>query len=319
MAYRTHLPSPTTSLATLITDEQSARRVADLVAESILADEVAVSLTEVVAEAGPGRWRVAIYCRAEPEEGPLRALTAAAAGPAAGEALTFERLKAKDWVGESLAGLKPVAAGRFIVHGAHDRARVPVNRIGIEIEAALAFGTGHHGTTRGCLFALDRLYKSRGGSSRAPRILDLGTGSGVLAMAAAHALCRRVLATDIDADAVRIARENTWLNGVGSLVEVVRANGLTAPGIRARAPFDLVFANILLGPLQRLASPLTKIVAPGGYLVLSGLLTAQASAALAAYRALVLERRIAIDGWTTLVFKRPVLTRPRVAPRRWRP
>jgi ribosomal protein L11 methyltransferase len=166
---------------------------------------------------------------------------------------------------------------------------------------------------------LDRLCRSPGGGTSRLRILDLGTGSGVLAIAAARAFRRRVLATDIDADAVRVALENTGLNGVGPLVAVVKANGLIAQAIRARAPFDLVFANILLGPLQRLASPLTKIVAPGGYLVLSGLLTAQASAALAAYRALVLERRIAIDGWTTLVFKRPVLTRPRVAPRRWRP
>ncbi len=216
-------------LAVLITDEQSARRIADLVAESFVADEAAVSLTETA----PGRWRVVIYFRAAPDKDGLRALVAAAAGPKAGKALGFKRLAAKDWVGESLAGLKPIAAGRFIVHGAHDRARVAVNRIGIEIEAALAFGTGHHGTTRGCLMAIDRLGKSFG---RAPprRILDLGTGTGVLAIAAARALRRRVLATDIDADAVRVARENAKLNGVGPLIEVVKANGLAAPAIRSR-------------------------------------------------------------------------------------
>jgi ribosomal protein L11 methyltransferase len=308
-----------TALATLISDEQSARRVADLVAESFFAGEAAVSLTEVA----PGRWRVAIYFRSRPEKDALRALAAAAAGPEAGQALRFETIAAKDWVGESLAGLQPVAAGRFIVHGAHDRARVARNRIGIEIEAALAFGTGHHGTTRGCLLAIDRLGKAFG-TARPQRILDLGTGTGVLAIAAARALRRRVLATDIDADSTRVARENARLNGVGPLVDVVRANGLVAPAIRFRAPFDLVFANILLGPLQRLASPLTKIVAPGGHLVLSGLLTAQASAAISAYRTLALERRIEIDGWATLILKRPILKRPRrarsiVAPARKHP
>jgi ribosomal protein L11 methyltransferase len=289
--------------AALTSDEQSARKVADLVAES-LADEVAVSLTEVA----PGRWQVTIYCRETHDEKSLRALAAVAAGPEAGRALVFERLAAKDWVGESLAGLKPVTAGRFIVHGAHDRAAIPVNRIGIEIEAALAFGTGHHGTTRGCLTALDGLAKSFG-TMRPQRILDLGTGTGVLAIAAARALHRRVLATDIDRDSARVARDNTGLNGSRPFVQVVRANGLSDPTIRARAPFDLIFANILLKPLQRLAAPLSNSVAPGGHLILSGLLTAQANAALSAYRALMLQRRIEIDGWTTLVLKQPARRR----------
>jgi ribosomal protein L11 methyltransferase len=303
-----------TSLAVLITDEQSGRRIADLVAESFVTDEAAVSLTEVAA----GRWRVVIYFRAAPDKNALRALVVAAAGAAAGKALNFERLATKDWVGESLAGLKPIAAGRFIVHGAHDRARVPINRIGIEIEAALAFGTGHHGTTRGCLLAIDRLGKSFG-MAKPRRILDLGTGTGVLAIAAARSLRRRVLATDIDADAARVARENAKLNGVGPLIEVVKANGLAAPRIRSHAPFELLVANILLGPLQRLGSPLTKAVAPGGHLVLSGLLTAQANAALSAYRALSLERRIEIDGWTTLILKRRRHRRAVVAPSAKRP
>lgn len=288
-----------TSLVTLLGDEQSARRVAALVAESAMADDLAVSLTE----SGGGAWRVAIYCRQAPDRAALRALAAAAAGPAMADALRFERVAAADWVGQSLAGLKPVAAGRFVVHGAHDRAGVPTNRLGIEIEAALAFGTGHHGTTRGCLLALDRLAKSL--ATRPRRILDLGTGSGVLAIAAARLLHRRVLATDIDTPSVHIARDNARLNGVGPLIAVVRADGVTAAAIRARAPFDLVFANILLGPLQRLASPLVKTVAPGGRLILSGLMTGQANAVRAAYHALKLERRLDLDGWTTLVLKRP--------------
>ena len=302
MAYK----SAAVWVASLITDEQSAQKFAGAVAETMAAAASAVSLVD----AGHGRWRVEIHCHDPPDKGALRTLAVAAAGPAAGRALRFARLAPRDWVGESLAGLKPVAAGRFVVHGAHDRLRVPVNRIGIEIEAALAFGTGHHATTRGCLLALDRLYRLAGNGHPPARILDLGAGSGVLAIAAARAFRRRVLATDIDAVAVHAARDNARRNHAGPLIEVVRANGLQAPAIRAGALFDLVFANILLEPLQRLAAPLAKIIAPGGRVVLSGLLSGQTNAAIAAYRGLspslglALERRIAFDGWTTLVLKR---------------
>jgi ribosomal protein L11 methyltransferase len=289
-----------TMVASVETDQQSARRLADVVTEGIAAEDVAVSLVDI----GQNRWRVAVFCQGQGDEARIRDLVEVAAGTALAKALTFERIAAKDWVGASLAGLKPVAAGRFIVHGAHDRGAVPTNRIGIEIEAALAFGTGHHGTTRGCLLALDRLCKSRRGGKAAPRILDLGTGSGVLAIAAARALRARVLASDIDPAAVRAARDNARRTRAGAWVEVVRADGLAAPAIRGAAPFDLVFANILLGPLQRLAAPLTKLVAPGGRIVLSGLLTAQANAARSAYGALRLERHLVLDGWTSLVLKR---------------
>jgi ribosomal protein L11 methyltransferase len=292
--------TPTTSVATLITGERSAQNIADAVVERFAADEAAVALVD----AGQGRWRVAIYFCAAPDKKAVRALIKTAAGPEADKGLSFEQVAAKDWVGASLAGLKPVAAGRFVVHGAHDRSRIAPNRIGIEIEAALAFGSGHHGTTRGCLLALDGLCKSLGSGRAAWRILDIGTGSGVLAIAAARALRQRVLATDIDPSAVRVARANAKLNRVGPMVEFVKADGLANQTLRARAPFDLIFANILLGPLQRLASPLAKITAPGGHVVLSGLLTSQANAAIAAYRALTLERRIDLDGWSTLVFKR---------------
>jgi ribosomal protein L11 methyltransferase len=294
-----------TAIALLETDEQSARRVADLVAESLPADDIAVSIVDI----GTGRWRVAMYFRATPDEEIIRALIAAAAGNAAAKALRFGRVAAKDWVRESLAGLAPVTAGRFIVHGAHDRARIPFNRIGIEIEAALAFGTGHHGTTRGCLIALDLLCKS----PRRLRILDLGTGSGVLAIAAARALRQHVLATDIDGSAVHAARANAALNRAGSFVEIIKADGVTAPRLRARAPYDLVLANILLRPLQRLAAPLTRLTAPGGRVVLSGLLASQANAAIAAYRGFALERRIDLDGWTTLVLARRKRPRANVA------
>jgi ribosomal protein L11 methyltransferase len=298
------------SVGLLETTEQSGRRVADLVAESFAGDAVAVSLVDI----GAGRWRVAAYFHGAVKANALRALIRAAAGPAAAKALRLERVAAKDWVRESLAGLQPVAAGRFTVHGAHDRTRIPLNRIGIEIEAALAFGTGHHGTTRGCLLALDRLCKARSKNCR--RILDLGTGSGVLAIAAARALHQRVLATDNDAAAVRAARANARLNRAGALVEVMQADGVTARTLRRHAPFDLIFANILLAPLQRFAAPLIRLTAPGGRIVLSGLLRSQANAAIAAYRTLALERRIDIDGWTTLVMGRR--SRPRSVARRHR-
>jgi ribosomal protein L11 methyltransferase len=296
--------------AWLETDEQSADKLGNLLGDRLEAPESAVSLVDN----GRGSWLVTIHFAGKPDKNRVQSLVSAVGGPAAAKQLRFERVTTKDWVKKSLAGLKPVRAARFLVHGAHHRADVPPNRIGIEIEAALAFGTGHHGTTRGCLLALDdlckRLGKRRTTSSPAfrrrngLRILDLGTGSGVLAIAVARALRQRVLAADIDAEAVRVARANARLNRAGSLVEAAKADGVTAPSVRVRAPFDLVFANILLGPLQRLAGPLKKLIAPSGRIVLSGLLAAQANAALAAYRPLALERRIDLDGWTTLVMRR---------------
>jgi len=329
-----------TLVAYLETGEQKAHKIANRITECLSAEGVAVEM----ADTGGGRWQVAVHFGAALEKSALRAAVAEAAGARSARALRFQRLRATDWVGESLAGLAPVAAGRFIVHGAHDRMRIPGNRIGIEIEAALAFGTGHHGTTRGCLLALDRFRKSlrasrpatpsprkgekRGEGRATPRltnptrlafprhpssfrgrnlrVLDVGTGTGVLAIAAARSLRGRVLATDIDAGAVGVARANARLNQAAPLIEFVNADDVDVHSVRRRAPFDLAFANILLGPLLRMAAPLRRLMAPGGHLVLSGLLAAQANAAIAAYRPLALERRIDLDGWTTLVFMRRV-------------
>jgi len=289
-----------TFVALVETDEQTARRIADASGESFTADNIAVSLTDL----GGGRWRAAIHCGVAADEDAVRALVAAAAGRAAAQTLRFERVAAKDWVRESTARLAPVAAGRFVVHGAHDRGRAAPNRIGIEIEAALAFGTGHHGTTRGCLMALDTLCKPLRQGARRHAILDLGTGSGVLAIAAARALRQPVVATDIDPSAVGVARANAALNRAGPLIAIVRADGVAALSVRRRAPFDLVFANILLAPLRRIAVPLQKLTARGARIVLSGLLPGEANAALAAYRGFALERRITLEGWTTLVLRR---------------
>jgi ribosomal protein L11 methyltransferase len=302
------LPGHTARLAT---DRATAQRLADFLTETLDEQDVVTAAFET----DDGLWNMAVYFSAPPNETAVRALVALEAGAELANTLVFERIEAKDWVAASLAGLAPVEAGRFMVHGQHDRARVRGSRIGIEIEAALAFGTGHHGTTRGCLLALDRLVKQQSYRRQANmRVLDVGTGSGVLAIAAARALHTRVLASDIDDRAVKIARENARRNRAGAFVHVMHAGGLAACRFRQRAPFALVLANILLAPLRRLATPMAGLVAPGGRVVLSGLLVAQASAALAAYRArgLILERRITLEGWVTLVLRRPA-RRPAVA------
>jgi ribosomal protein L11 methyltransferase len=288
-----------TFVARLATDEATARRITDVLAETYDPADAAAG-----ASAEKDGWSVSIHFRRPPNETAVRALVALAAGADAANALTFATVASVDWAVASLAGLAPVRAGRFVVHGRHDRARVARHAVGIEIEAALAFGTGHHGTTRGCLLALDRVLRTR----RPRRVLDIGTGTGVLAIAAAKALRRRVLAGEIDPRAVKVARENARLNGVGSLLDVVRASGLSAQ-LRAGAPFDLVLANILARPLQRLAAPLASCLAPQARVILSGLLPAHANSVLSAYGAqnLVLERRIVLDGWVSLVMVKPGL------------
>jgi ribosomal protein L11 methyltransferase len=213
----------------------------------------------------------------------------------------LDTVEARDWVKASLEDLVPVPAGRFVVHGQHDRARVAPNKVGIEIEAALAFGTGHHGTTRGCLLLLDHVLKAW----RPRRVLDLGTGTGVLAIAAARALHEKVLASDIDPPSVQVARENARLNVSGHLVQAIRATGFSAPQFAAAGPFDLVLANILANPLRQLATPMARHLAPSALVILSGLLTHQAASVIAAYRArgLVPLRHLRIEGWSSLLLR----------------
>ena len=295
--------SDSTTVARLVcADKNAARRIADLLDEMLSAvfsgDDVACAAFE----ADDDIWQVALHFGTPPDREAVRALVAGAAGDDTATALTFETVEARDWVAESLAGLTPVRAERFVVHGSHDRERRKDNDHNIEIEAALAFGTGHHGTTRGCLMALAGLAKRK----RRFHVLDIGTGSGVLAIAAAKIFHTPVVATDIDRIAVQAARGNARLNRVGGFMTEVHAPGTRAPDIQKGAPYDLIFANILLGPLIRLAVPLSRLVAPHGRVVLSGLLPSHANAARSVYAAqgLSLERRRDLEGWTTLVLKR---------------
>jgi ribosomal protein L11 methyltransferase len=208
----------------------------------------------------------------------------------------------QDWIRKSQEGLPPVRAGRFFVYGAHDAGTVPGGAIAIRIEAGLAFGTGHHETTALCLRALSELALAR----RFGHVLDVGCGSGVLAIAAARLWRRVVIATDIDPVAVEVARGNAQQNGVGPLLRLAVADGLMNPSVRAAAPFDLILANILAAPLTRLAPEICAGLAPGGVTVLSGLLRSQENLVLSFYRSqgLVLRRAWREGPWSALVLQR---------------
>jgi ribosomal protein L11 methyltransferase len=280
-----------------LADEAAARHIADVLTESFDNSVAAVAAFENA----EGSWDITVHFGTAPDEAAVRDLVALAAGRATADSVAFTPVEDKDWVRASLDALAPVRAGRFVIHGSHDRDRIASNMTAIEIEAALAFGTGHHGTTRGCLLLLDEVLRR----SSPARILDLGTGTGVLAIAAAKASRRKILAGDIDRRSVEAARENARQNRAGPWIEVVFARGFAAPAFRARKPFDLVLANILANPLRALALPMRQHLAPGATVILSGLLPAQANGVIAAYRAvgLVLVRRIEQEGWTSLLLR----------------
>jgi len=288
-------PAPTYRVSLAIGDQHAARTVVDALTEIFFEGQAAIAAFE----RPDGQWDVTVYFAEPPDQPLVRELVANAAGRDVAAGIVFDTVKARDWVKASLQDLVPVPAGRFIVHGQHDRERIAPNKIGIEIEAALAFGTGHHGTTRGCLLLLDHVLKAW----RPRRVLDLGTGTGVLAIAAAKALHGKVLASDIDPPSVQVASENARLNVSGHLVQAIRATGFGAPQFAAAAPFDLVLANILANPLRQLAGPMARHLAPSALVILSGLLTPQATGVIAAYRArgLVPVRHLRIDGWSSLL------------------
>ena len=258
----------------------------------------AVSAFEIVEQ----EWRVEAYPPSSVLSPALVAELALAAAAAGGTLVEIGegQLPDRDWLAENQLAFPPLRVGRFFIYGSHHRGRVPAGAIGIMLDAATAFGTGEHPSTRGCLMALDRLARRH----RFRRPLDVGTGTGILAVAAAKLLHRRVLASDIDRGAVRVARHNVARNGVAGLVRVSGADGYRHRAIR-KLPYDLILSNILARPLALLARDLARTLMPGGRAVLSGLLRRQEPIVLAPHRGcgIVLERRLVIDGWSTLVLR----------------
>ncbi|KQO88579.1 ribosomal protein L11 methyltransferase [Methylobacterium sp. Leaf92] len=291
-------PHRPTHVLRLITDEPSARAMTELLGEMFDPMETAVAAFEVEET---GAWRLEAYFSEEPDAEMIRDLIRPMVGEQA-DAAVFETIDQQDWVRASLEGLKPVRAGRFLVHGGHDRHQVRGNDLAIEIEAALAFGTGHHGTTLGCLRALVDELKRR----RPDHVLDVGTGTGILGFAAAKVLRTPVVAGDLDPEAVTTARGNARLNGLGPFMRFYHAPGVRHALANRPRGFDVVFANILARPLKRLAPSLTAVVADDGVLILSGLIERDVPGVLSTYRhrGFHLARSGVIEGWATLVLRR---------------
>lgn len=278
-------------------DENAARSLSAVFME----DESTGAMSSAAIEQADGSWLCEAVYEDAPDAETLRNYTRMMIGEAA--VFEVEELPDIDWVAKSLEGLTSVTAGRFVVHGGHERDQVPAHAIAIEIEAAQAFGTGHHATTWGCLVALDRLFKQR----RYGNPLDLGCGSGVLAIGMAKRMRVPVSASDIDPIAVRVAADNARLNEVGDLVDVFCAAGLRSRRFIDKGRFDLIVANILARPLISIAGDIAQAMCSGGDLVLSGLRVEDVRRVFAAYRArgFVLQSRIIKDGWATLILKVP--------------
>ena len=252
-------------------------------------------------EDGSGTWEVGGYFTETPDDIEL-ALLAAAFGA---QDFVISEVPDQDWVDKVRRELTPVEAGRFFVYGSHDADKIPEGAEPLLIEAAMAFGTGHHGTTLGCLRALDRLAN---GGMVGQNVADIGCGTAVLAMAAARIWPNPVLASDIDEVAVDVARANAAANNLADRLICVEAAGFDHPELSSRAPFDLVFANILKGPLVALAPDMAEALAPEGYAILSGILNEQADDVIEVYAqsGINLINREVIGDWTTLtVQKKP--------------
>ena len=274
------------------------RAVAEAAAAAIDIDPLLESVTYSILEEDEDHdiWRIDAFPTTQAEADGF----AAKLGTYPALKTLVEKLADDDWLAMALSGLPPVRAGRFFVYGAHDGGRAPIHTVNLRIEAGAAFGTGHHGTTVGCLIAYDALIKSR----RFDRVLDVGAGTGVLAIAAARTGSRVAVGTDIDRPSVRISRENAKLNQASA--RFVYASGLGHRRVREAAPYDLVFANILAPPLVALAQDIKGALKPGGVAILSGLLRTQERRVFAAYRSrgFRLARRIHRDAWSALVLVR---------------
>jgi ribosomal protein L11 methyltransferase len=271
----------------------AANALATALEENILLDPLAITINET--DEAKALWEVVLYFSSEEDAEDARRVSGT-------DVATIAPMPQQDWVRQSLEGLAPVVAGRFFLHGSHDRHRRRAGGISLEIDAGTAFGTGHHGTTEGCLRALDNILRRR-----VPRkILDVGCGTGVLAIAAAKASGCPAIASDIDPEAVRVTLANATLNGVKPLISSFAAAGLNHPRIAGQGPYDLIFANILARPLVALSTGLSRALAPGGDLILSGLTIDQMRWIEATYesRGLALAGRITRGNWATLVFTR---------------
>ncbi|MFK7753487.1 MAG: 50S ribosomal protein L11 methyltransferase [Sedimentitalea sp.] len=284
---------PTFTALTTLPGRAPAERLGEAM-EALSPEPTGVGVFEV--EDGSGLWEVGGYFTEAPDQAAL-ALLAAAFSAAE---FTVSELPETDWVAHVRRELSPVRAGRFFVYGSHDADQVPDDCVPLLIEAAMAFGTGHHGTTLGCLKALDRLATA---GVALDRVADIGCGTAVLAMAAARIGSRHVLASDIDQVAVDVARANLAANGMRDAVTCLEAAGFDNPDLSAAAPFDLIFANILKGPLIALAPDMARHLAPGGFLILSGILNEQAEEVQKVYSqfGFNLYETEQIGDWTTLV------------------
>ena len=274
------------------------RAAAEAAAEAIDADVMLEGATYSILEEDEDRgvWRIDAFPTTEEESEGIQARLAEHPEVT----VHVEVLADADWLAMSLSGLPPVRAGRFFVYGAHDQGQVPPNAVALKIDAGAAFGTGHHGTTVGCLVAYDELLKRE----RFERVLDVGCGTGVLAIAAARTGSRVAVGTDIDKPSVRIANENAKLNQARA--SFVYASGLNDRKVRDHGPYDLVFANILAPPLVALSQDIKLALRIGGVAILSGLLRTQERRVTAAYlsKGFRLERRIHRDAWSALVLRR---------------
>ena len=283
---------PTFTAFTTIAGREPAEALGEAM-ERLTPEPHGVGVFEI--EDGSGLWEIGGYFTETPDTAGLELLVASFGA----KPFVISELPETDWVAKVQRDLAPVEAGRFFVYGGHDADRVPEGRVALLIEAAMAFGTGHHGTTLGCLRALDRLLED---GFRAQNVLDLGCGTAVLAMAAAHVWPVTPLASDIDQVAIEVAASNVAANGLTGRVVCVEAAGLDHPQLNAAAPFDLIFANILKGPLIELAPSIAKASTPGGIVILSGILNEQADEVLGVYARHGFNpiREEKIVDWTTL-------------------
>ncbi|SEN12323.1 [LSU ribosomal protein L11P]-lysine N-methyltransferase [Gemmobacter aquatilis] len=287
----------TFSALTTLTGEDAAESLAAAI-EKLDPAPVGVGVFEI--EDDSGLWEVGAYFVEQPNEVMLDVLALAFGA----KPFVMSDVPDIDWVAHVRRELSPVEAGRFFVFGSHDADKVPEGRVALQIEATVAFGTGHHGTTLGCLRAFDRLMDA---GFRPAKVADIGCGTAVLAMAAASVLPDAlVIASDIDEVAVDVALANVAINGLEGRLECLEAAGFDAARLQEAGPYDLVFANILKGPLIELAPDMATHVAPGGLVILSGLLVVQAEAVTAAYEAVgfTLESREDLGEWSALVLKR---------------